>query len=464
MKPLLANLGFVLQFAGFFVLIPIISAFYLNETEALTPLFITSVSLLVTGFFLNALCERKVLSFKASCLLLFLVFSILPLFTSIPCQYLDPLKIPNQVEKFTVCYFESVSTSTTTGLTLMKNVSLSKSLVLYRSVIQWVGGIGLIFILLSFFYPSDFADRISKLIDIERITEKIKKSFVIVVLVYAILTAIFIAIFFVLGYGDLIDSSSLILSTIVTGSLPIQTIPDSLLLKALLMVVMIIGATNFWVVYRLFYLRMKKPLAMEFEVFILIILIATFFVFVFSNLDLFSSLFHVVSTSSTTGLSYVDFNQIASPSFSQPLKMVFIALMFIGGCSFSSAGGIKIKRLILLFKSVPVVIKRELTKKSEKVFYEGNEITDSDLMKHLLTIILSIFLIFISAFIFTFYGFSFGDSIFETLSAFSTAGISVGITSPSLALELKWLLIILMIVGRVEIMTLLMGISGIKED
>jgi len=462
MKPLLANLGFVLQFAGFFVLIPIIAAFYLNETEALIPLLVTSVSLLVTGFFLNALCERKVLSFKDSCLLLCLVFLILPLFTSIPCQYLNPLKISNPVEKFTVCYFESVSTSTTTGLTLMRNVSLSKSLILYRSVIEWVGGIGLIFILLSFFYPADFADRISKLIDIERITEKIKKSFVIVVLIYAILTGIFISIFFFLGC-DIIDSTSLVLSTIVTD-LPAVKIPESLLLKALLMIIMIIGAANFWVIYRLFNLKMKKTFTREFEIFILIILIATFFVFAFSNLDLFSSLFHVVTTSSSAGIDYIDFNKITSPSLVQPLKIIFIALMFIGGCSFSTAGGIKVKRIIILFKSIPILIKRELTKKSEKIVYEGNEIEDSELMEHFLTVILSVFLIFISAFIFTFYGFSFEDSVFETLSAFSTAGVSIGITSLSLSLELKWLLIILMIVGRVEIFTLLIGMSRVKED
>ncbi|MCS7105705.1 MAG: hypothetical protein NZ942_00055 [Candidatus Aenigmarchaeota archaeon] len=464
MKALLANLGFVLQFAGFFILIPIIVAFYLNETQALIPLFITSVSLLVSGFFLNALCERKILSFKASCILLLLVFIILPLFTSIPCQYLNPLEISDPVEKFTVCYFESVSTSTTTGLTFLKNASLSKSLVFYRSILQWIGGIGLIFILLSFFYPADFADRVSKLIDIDRITEQIKKSFVIVVLVYAVLTIIFTIMFFIFGYGDLIDSASLIISTIVTGSLPVQTVPESLLLKVLLIVVMVIGATNFWVIYRIFYLSSKKPISKEFEVFIFIILIATFFVFAFSNLDLLSSLFHVVSTSSTTGLSYVDFNRIAPPNLAQSLKMVFITLMFIGGCSFSSAGGIKIKRLIIVFKSIPIFVKREITKKEEKVIYEEAALTDSEIIKHLLTIVVSIFIIFLSAFVFTFYGFSFEDSIFESLSAYSTAGISIGITSLSLPLELKWLLIILMIVGRVEIMTLFIGLSGIKED
>jgi trk system potassium uptake protein TrkH len=138
--------------------------------------------------------------------------------------------------------------------------------------------------------------------------------------------------------------------------------------------------------------------------------------------------------------------------------------MFIGGCSFSTAGGIKVKRIIILFKSIPILVKRELTKKGEKIVYEGNEIEDSELMKHFLNIILSVFLIFISAFIFTFYGFSFEDSVFETLSAFSTAGVSIGITSLSLSLELKWLLIILMIVGRVEIFTLLIGMSRVKED
>lgn len=464
MRPVLANLGFVLQIAGFFMLIPIISAFYFNETNTLISLFITAFALLATGFLLNALCERKILSFKSSCLLLSLVFIILPIYTSIPCQYANPFGTSNLAERFTNCYFESVSTSTTTGLSLLKDVSLSKSLVLYRGLIQWIGGIGLIFILLTFFYPTEFVDHFGKLIDVEKIAETIKKSFIIVLIIYSIIAGIFIVAFYFSGYGDLIDTASMVLSVLVTGSLPFQTIPASLFFKILLMLMMVIGATNFWVIYRIFSGNFKKAFVKEFGIFLLILTVGTIFIHLISNLDLLSSIFHVVSASSTTGLSYINFQNMASPNIVQPLKLVFIVLMFIGGCSFSTAGGIKIKRIILLFKSVPWAVKKEITKKDESITYDGVLMKGSDVVLHLLTIILSVIIVFVSAFIFSLHGFSLEDSLFECVSALSTSGVSLGITSVSLALELRWLLIVLMIIGRVEIITFLIGISRITEE
>jgi hypothetical protein len=105
MKPTIANLGFILQFAGIFTTLPIIVAFYFNEVDALISLFVTSLTFLIIGFILNALCERKELDFKSSCVLISVVFFVLALIGTIPCLYLK-LFPGSYISQFTNCYFE----------------------------------------------------------------------------------------------------------------------------------------------------------------------------------------------------------------------------------------------------------------------------------------------------------------------------------------------------------------------
>ena len=73
-KALLANMGFVLQMSGIFIILPIILSFIYNEMVATIALFVTAIVFLVLGFLLNALCERKELTYKQSCALIVLVF------------------------------------------------------------------------------------------------------------------------------------------------------------------------------------------------------------------------------------------------------------------------------------------------------------------------------------------------------------------------------------------------------
>ena len=464
MKSVLANLGFILQIAGFFVLIPILLAFYFNELNALIPFFITAIALFSTGFLLNSLCARKELTFKSSCLLLSLVFILLSLYTSIPCICLNPLNDLDPFHRFTNCYFESVSASTTTGFSLLKNVeSLPKSVIFYRTLIEWVGGLGLVFILLTFFYPSKSVDHFGKLMGVEKVTRNIKKSFIRVLLIYSVLAGIFIGIFYLIGFKDLLHTSSLVLSTLVTSSPYAEMYPPNPAFNILLMIMMVIGGANFWVIYRLFTANFKKILVKEFVIFLLMMFLFSGLVYAIANVDLMTSFFHVISVSSTTGFSYVNFQKLTSPKLSHTIKLIFITLMFIGGCSFSTAGGIKWKRLIILFKSVPWAVKREITRREDEFVYEGRHLKSADIVLHLLVIVLGSVFILISAFIFTLYGFSLEDSLFESVSAFSTSGITLGITSASLPLILKWILIALMIIGRVEIFPFLIALSKLME-
>jgi len=157
MKTLLANMGFVLQISGIFLLIPIIASFIFNETLATIALFITATGFLALGFILNALCEKKELSFKQSCTLIVLVFVTLSLIGAIPYFYINTSDV-SMLQKVTDSIFESTSGFTTTGYSEIPDVStLPQSIILYRSLTQFIGGVGIVLVLIAFFYAQPYS-------------------------------------------------------------------------------------------------------------------------------------------------------------------------------------------------------------------------------------------------------------------------------------------------------------------
>jgi trk system potassium uptake protein TrkH len=137
--------------------------------------------------------------------------------------------------------------------------------------------------------------------------------------------------------------------------------------------------------------------------------------------------------------------------------------MLVGGASFSTAGGIKIFRFVLMIKTIRKAVYESITEREYKVKLFGKEYTDAGIIQAAIVVLLMISLVFFSAFIVSSYGFQPVDSLFETTSAVATTGLSTGIISPSLAIELKWLFVVLMLLGRVEVLAFLIMISRTKE-
>jgi trk system potassium uptake protein TrkH len=154
----------------------------------------------------------------------------------------------------------------------------------------------------------------------------------------------------------------------------------------------------------------------------------------------FDSLFHVVTMMSSTGMDYI--NVGATPA---PAKIAFIILGLIGGCTFSMAGGIRIERIQTLIDAI--------RKKDNKPDRE-------ELKAALINVIGLLLLLFVFSAVFSTIGISFLDSVFEISSALTTNGISMGITTVSIALSYKWLLILAMLIGRIEILVILTAIGG----
>ncbi len=459
MRPVLANLGFVLQTAGLFLLIPIISAFYYNETQPLISFFITSFVFLAVGFLLNAVAERKVLDFKGSSLLITSVFLILGLIGSVPYIYLRTFSDADPFQEFSNAYFESISGYTTTGLSIVSNVdSLPKSLVLYRSLTEWIGGFGIIFVLLVFFFPHSGMQGLAENLGIPKFLNDLKRTFISIVIVYSVYAAIFTGLLYLTGITDVFLALSTVFSSLMTGGMSpandlsvFLVFPRNLIITA----AMLLGATSFAVHYRLIGRRERIPFSREFYVLIGLIVMSTIVLTQFAHLDLVTSLFHSVSASSTTGFSFIDIQ-----SLSTSIRILIIMLMFVGGSSFSTAGGIKIMRLFIFLKSIPWAMRRALGKRDEALYVEGDYLSSNEVIVHFIVIILSFVAIFLTSFYVSLFGFDFIDSLFEVTSAFATTGFSTGITTQALSYFIKWPLMFMMVLGRVEIIPFLIALTS----
>lgn len=455
-----ANLGFLLQIAGLLTVLPIGLGLYFNETESVISLLLVCVAFLGCGFLMNALCERKDLDFKSASVLFLAAFIVMPLIGAIPYIYNDPFNSPNLADRFSNSYFESISGFTTTGFSFVQNSEvLPRSLLVYRSLTELMGGVGIVFLFLAFFQSRKSLDNLSNTLGIDKLNSNLKRMFFSVFTIYGIYIIAFIVIFYFLGFQDLIKTGSFVIDTITGGFQPsVQQFQQYLSLapKICMIVLMFVGSVNFVFNYHLFTLKPKKALSSETALYLLIIAFGTFLVFYFARIEVVDSLFHVVSMSSSTGYDYINIAGTSSTVLS-----IFIVLMLIGGCAFSMAGGIRVSRLITFAKSVKQSIKGILIK--EKVITEPNRQTKAnnnpENLSALVSIMLFIFTLVIFAVVFTTMGVSFTDAIFEMGSALTTNGISMGATTAAMPIAYKWLMIVAMTIGRVEILSVLIALS-----
>jgi trk system potassium uptake protein TrkH len=420
---------------------------------------LAATAFLVLGFMLNALAERKELTFKQSYTLIVLVFILLSLIGAIPYAYINIQK-GDLLQNITDSVFESASGFTTTGYSVIPNLSaIPKSILFYRGLTQFVGGIGIVLVLLAFFYPEAKLQEFSRGMGFSK-NQKIKKTFLLILFIYCTYTIVMIVSGFLLGYRDIINLTSFIFSALSTGGFApitdITTVATQFPLNFILIISMILGATNFFVLAGLFKGKIKEFIKSEITVFIAIAIFSICIATIFFHLSVFDSVFHIISAMSTTGFSYVTIQ-------SDSLKLFLVFLMFVGGASFSTAGGIKIYRFILLFKATKKAIVDSITGQDSTVKLFGKEYTNAEIIQSLALVILMIGIIFASSFIVSSYGFRPVDSIFETTSAIATTGLSAGVVGPSLALELKWLFVFLMILGRIEILAFLIMFSRAKK-
>ncbi|MCW3984607.1 MAG: hypothetical protein NWE96_11570 [Candidatus Bathyarchaeota archaeon] len=444
---ILANLGFLLQTAGLLTILPIGVGFVFNETAQLIPLFLTCIAFLGGGFLLNALCARKDLDVKSASILLLLAFLILPLIGAIPYIYTDPFNSPNPLDRFTNSYFESVSGFTTTGFSFIENTaSLPRCILVFRSLTELMGGVGVVFLVLAFFQSKRAMPRLGGMLGIDNLIKNFKKMFFLVFAIYALIILVFTGVFLLSGYSDSVATATFVIDTVSGGFAPsAQQFPQylSFVPQSLMVIMMFLGSVNFAFNYHLFTGKIKKLLSVEIVVFLAIMVTASVALVFVGNVGFGESLFHVVSLSSTAGGTYLDLSSLNTNAV-----LLLVTVMVIGGCAFSMAGGIKISRFLTVGQAASQQIKTVFHRNTKPKKEQNSEVLPA-----VATILLFILVLLVFAALFSTIGISFTDALFEVGSALSTTGASLGTVTIAMPLAYKWLIIAAMTIGKVEVLT-----------
>ena len=303
-KAVLGNLGFVLQFAGVLLLVPAIVATLLEDTTIAAGIYLTTVLLLVTGFFLNSYGEKSSLNLQQASILVFASLFLLSLFGTVPYLYVFP-DDATSVETFGNAFFSSAAGFTTGGISLFENPEeLRQSFTFYRSYTQLVGGMSFIYLVITAFYPESKLQSMRGFISGK--TLHMKELFLTITVIFALYIVIVALLLFVLGRGDLLDYFSLAMSTLATGGfVPSSTILDGLLWQeyVVLMGAMILGALPFTFHYAFVRKKFLAPkLGREVLTYFAILCGALLLFIAISGTDPLNGAFLTVSASTTAGL------------------------------------------------------------------------------------------------------------------------------------------------------------------
>jgi len=475
-KPIFGNLGFILQFAGFLFIGPATLAALMGEAVSAVGIFLCVISMSVTGFVLNSYGERLPMNLKQASFLMVSSFVLLSLFGSIPYMYVNPFLDKNEpLSLFLNSFFESASGFTTTGLSFIAlPEELPKSFDLYRSFTQYIGGLSFVYLIVAFFYPERKLRHIRGMIGGGNL--KVKQLILTIGVIFSAYAIVLFIFLYLSGQADTLYSVSLIFSTVTGGGfVPTSTAIESQndLELTTIMIGMIISALPFVFHYAIFSKKMHTT-SVRPELFLYLGIIVTFiviFYFAFIHTvevqsELMTSIFHVVSAATNSGFQFINISEISIEA-----KLILIIVMLIGGTAFSTAGGIKVGRLLHIIQKItgkkfttdnsggsisavasPLNKKYIVTNESRSIKLKEEKIFNEAIY---------VVILFISVSLITGMIIShtdkenFMDSLFDSVSALTTTGLSSGITSIDMEPLSKIVLIINMIVGRFEIITII---------
>ena len=427
---------------------------YLNlNTYIIT--FIVSILLTILFYYSKNNDEKKITIYD-KILTILLGYFLLPLVISIPFYF----SIYNLT--FVNAFFESISGFTSTGFTIFNNINhIDQSLILWRSASQWIGGLYFLFsiILLIDIFDHSFKKSLTNFLSFNK-SETFKQAFKIF-LFYSLIT---LSIFIILSLFDirLFNSLNLAMTIISSGGfLPSNNLSNILVNNSQVIIISILLLSSFFSIFLIYNLIFTKNHNLNFFnedihlLFYFLFLLIIFFVFLnFENN--FSELF----LSLTSSISNVGFSLNNSSS---NLSFVFLILVIIGGSFFSTSSGIRFLKIYSLFKySINEILSYSRPKNIyiNKHLFSKDTFKLDEIYKYFLSVIVFIISLLILTFLLTLSGIDFESSFkLSILTIMNTVNSSMfGLADFSfydLHFMTKYCLIFFMIVGRLELLTLL---------
>ena len=452
--PVLKYFGQLCIILALLTLVPLIVSIIFGDYLVTLRYAAIMAGVFVTGFSLRKLPTPKRVQTNEAMVVTALIFLFAPMVLTWPTMASGL--------SFTDALFETISGVTTTGLSVTASVAGKPAIFLFsRAWMQWVGGLGIVILFVAtMIRPGLAAKRIGDLEDYEDdLVGSTRTHARRVIIVYSILTAFGIILLGLLGAGWF-NGIVYSLSAVSTGGFsPHDTSLaglNSSWLQGVVILLSVAGAIPLVLYFRSLkeggrvLLRDRQLRGILIAGFVATLLIALFL-----TQDGFSwiqalrhGILNAFSAQSTAGFSTLDISQLNAGA-----KLTLIFSMFLGGGVGSTAGGIKILRLLILGQLLYVFLQRPgMPRQAVAEPSLGRHRLDSDEIQNALSIVF-VFLIFtaISWLIFLGMGHNPLDSLFEIVSAIGTVGLSSGITAPDLHPVLKGVLCADMLLGRLEI-------------
>ncbi|TAL64612.1 MAG: TrkH family potassium uptake protein [Bacteroidetes bacterium] len=459
----------MLIFEGLFMLLSTTVSLVYHEHAASSFLFSALITI-ITGVlvFTPLRNEERIYGNKEGYIIVTGIWILFSLFGTLP------FILSGSIKNFGDAFFESISGFTTTGATILTDIeSLPHGIIFWRSLTQWLGGIGIIIISLSFFpvvksinihlAATEFSGQPT-----DKIHPRIKDAAKRLVTIYCLLTLAEILLL-IIGKMPLFDSVCHSFSTLSTGGF--STHNDGLTdfaspyIKIIITIFMFIAGTNMTLVYFGLKGNFRKIIGNnEFVFYTLIcfifILVGSAFLHIKAGFSTGQSItdgaFHIVSIITTTGFYTQDYNL-----WGNFMIIIMFILMFTGGTAGSTSGGVKIVRLLLITKNDRQELKRLI---------HPNAFIPVRLDKHIIpqtTIYNLLVFITIYFFVICFGTFVISMMDYDMITSFSTSASMLGNIGPGLGtfgpftnyssfpMPGKWFLSGLMLLGRLELLTVM---------
>lgn len=457
-------LAWVLRMEAVTMLAPLACALIYRESTALI-IFLVAAGAFFLGTVLSVRRPKKIAFYAregfvtvAGCWIILSLVGALPFYLS--------GRIPHYID----AVFEIVSGFTTTGSSVLSDVeSLGKGLLFWRSFSHWMGGMGVLVLVLTILplgggYNMMIMKAESPGPDVSKMVPRVADTAKALYGIYFVLTVIMIIVYLLSGM-PLFDALCIGFGTAGTGGFAVRNsgMADySTLSQLLITIFMILFGINFNVYYLLQKRRLKEAFQCEeARVYLGIIACSTIFIAlnIFQSLGghflyaLHHSFFTVGSLITTTGFSTLDFDQ-----WPQASQMVVLFLMFSGACAGSTGGGLKVSRLIIMVKEIGkelhVIIHPEAVR---RIRLEGRSLEHSIVRSVNCYLIIYCTIFMLSVFLISFDGFDFVTNFSAVCATFNNIGPGLGAVGPvrnfaDYSVLSKLVLIFDMLAGRLEIL------------
>ncbi len=465
-KTVFFTLGILQIILGIFMLIPLIAQLIYNELDS--SFLAASIVTIIFGtlFFLSNLDHEKKLNLQQAFLLTSLSWLSIAVFGSLPFIF------SNVEFSFTNAFFESMSGITTTGSTIISNLeNMPKGILLWRAILQWLGGIGIIVMAITLMPIMNVGGmqlfKISNNDSSEKILPKSKEIALRLIYIYWALTLLCAISYKILGM-NIFDSLTHSMTTIATGGFSNYNESigffDNVNIEISAMIFIILGSLPF-IAYIKFLNGDKKIFFSDIQIktFIKIIIISIVLLSIYlivngsTQINLRSIFFNTISI--LTGTGYVNAKFDDWGGF--PV-VLFLGLMFIGGCAGSTTCGVKIFRVQILYSFISNQLKKIIYPKGIFVLkYDRNPVDNKFIASVISFIFMYLVIFFIITALLSLTGLDFITSISGAATSISNVGPGLGsVIGPngnfsSLPDISKWILSLGMILGRLELFAIL---------